>query len=89
MAETVTLNAYKGGEVEKSVLNGWPQTYFVEYFLCIGAAKYIKASPSARKMSFFSSIIITIVLPYAIIKIYIILHIYSQVSETEGLAELH
>ena len=39
-------------------------------------------------MSLFSSIIITIVLPYAIIRIAIILHIYLQVSETEGLAKL-
>ena len=45
-------------------------------------AKYTKASPPARKMSLFSSIIITIILSYAIIKIYIILHIYLQVSET-------
>ena len=40
-------------------------------------------------MSLFSSIIITSILSYAIIGIYIILHIYLQVSETEGLAELH
>ena len=33
--------------------------------------------------------IITIILSYAIIRIYIVLHIYLQVSETEGLAELH
>ena len=42
-----------------------------------------------RKMSLFSSIIITIILTYAIIRMYTILHIYLQVSETEGLAELH
>ena len=41
------------------------------------------------KMSLFSSIMITIILSYAIIRIYIILLIYLQVSETEGLAELH
>ena len=35
-----------------------------------------------------NSIIITIILSYAIIRIYTILHIYLQVSETEGLAEL-
>ena len=52
-------------------------------------AKYTKASPPARKISLFSSIIITIISSYGIIKIYIILHIYLQVSETEGLAELH
>ena len=56
----------------------WPST-----------AKYTEASPPARKMSLFSSIIITIILFYAIIRIYIILHIYLQVSETEGLADLH
>ena len=40
-------------------------------------------------MLLFSSIIITIILSYAIIRIYINLHIYLQVSETEELAELH
>ena len=70
------------------VLNGWPQTN-VECFLYIGTAKYTKASPPAWKMLLFSSIIITIILSYPIIRIYIILHICLQVSETEGLAELH
>ena len=70
------------------VLNGWPQTNIVEYFLCIGWARYTKASPPARKM-LFSSIIITVILSCAITRIYIILHIYLQVSETEELAELH
>ena len=37
----------------------------------------------------FSSIIITIILSYAIIRIYTILHIYLHVSKTEELAELH
>ena len=55
---------------------------------CIGLAKYTKASPPARKMSLFSSIIITIILSYVIIRIHTILHIYFQVSETEALAEL-
>ena len=71
------------------VRNGWPQTNFVEYFLCIGTTKYTKASPPARKMQLFSYIIIKNILSYVIIKIYIILDIYLQVSETEGLAELH
>ena len=69
---------------------------FVEYFLCVGPAKYTKASLPARKMLLFSSIAITIILSYAIIRIYTIiiriytiLQIYLQVSETEGLAELH
>ena len=61
----------------------------MNFFLCIGPAKYTKASPPARKMLLFSSIIITIILFYAINRIYTILHIYLQVSETEGLAELH
>ena len=55
----------------------------MEYYLFIGTAKYTKASPPAKKM-LFSSIIITIILPNAMIRIYIILHIYLQVSETEG-----
>ena len=54
-------------------------------FSCIGTAKYTKASPSARKMPLFSFIIITIISSYAIIRIYIILHVYLLVSETEGL----
>ena len=37
----------------------------------------------------FFSIIITIILSYAIIRIYTILHIYLQVSKIEGLAEMH
>ena len=48
----------------------------------IGTAKYTKVSPPARKM-LFSSIIITIILSYRIIRIYAILHIYLQISETE------
>ena len=42
-----------------------------------------------QEMSLFSSIIITIILTYAIIRIYIILHIYLQVSETESQAGLN
>ena len=60
-----------------------------ETFFWIGATNYTKASPSARKMLLFSAMIITVILSCAIIKIYIILHIYLQVSETERLAELH
>ena len=59
------------------------------FFLCIGPASCTKASPPARKMSLFSSIIITTILSCAIIRIYTILHTYLQVSETKGLAELH
>ena len=85
----------RGRGVEKLVLRyvrtKWmaPNKCCGIFFLCIGPAKYTKASPPARKMSLFSSIIITIILSYAIIRIYTILHIYLQVSETEGLAELH
>ena len=70
------------------VLNGWPKANVVKYFLCIGPAKYTKASPLARKISLFSSIIITIILSYGIIRICTILHIYMHVSETKGPAEL-
>ena len=84
----------RGRGIEKSVLryvvlNGWPQSNVVEYFFCIAPAKYTKASPPARKMSLLSYIIITTILSYAIIRICTILPIYMQVSETEGLAELH
>ena len=40
-------------------------------------------------MLLFPSIIIAIILSYAIIRIYIYLHIYLPISETEGLAESH
>ena len=66
-----------------------PQTNVVKYFLCIGPGKYTKAPPPAKKMLLFPSIIITIILSYAIIRIYTILYIYLQVSETEELSELH
>ena len=49
------------------VLNGWLQANVVEYCLCIGLAKYTKASPPIRKL--FSSVIIMIILSYAIIRI--------------------
>ena len=51
-----------------NVRSGWPQTNVVEYFLCIGSAKYTRALPPARNMSLFSSIIIKI-LSYGIIRI--------------------
>ena len=71
-------------------LNEWPQTNFVEYFLCIiGTTQYYKASPSAKKMPLFTSFKTTIILSYVIIRIYIIVHIYLRVSETQGRAELH
>ena len=98
--ETVPLNAYRclqgRGGLEKLVLR-YVSTKWMAPNKCCGifyvhwpsTAKYTEASPPARKISLFSSIIITIILFYAIIRIYIILHIYLQVSETEGLAELH
>ena len=70
-------------------MGGWPQKNVAKYSLVIGLAKYTRASPSARKMSLFSSIIITIILSYAIIRIYTIWYFYFQVSKIEGLAELH
>ena len=45
---------------------------YCRIFLSIGTPKYTKVSPPARKMSLFSFIIITIILSYAIIRIYII-----------------
>ena len=47
-------------------------------FLCIGLAKYTRASPPARKMSLFSSIVITITLSYAIIRIWSISSIFKS-----------
>ena len=49
-------------------LNRWPQTNVVEYLLRIGLVKYTRGSPPARKMSLLFSIIITIILSYAIIR---------------------
>ena len=45
----------------------------MEYFLFNGMAKYTTASPRARKMSLFSSIIIMNILSYAIIRICLLL----------------
>ena len=87
----------EGGWAEKSLLR-YIRTKWMAPNKCCGiffcalvrpsTLKYDSQQP-ARKMSLFSSIIITIILSYAIIRIYIILHMYLQVSETEGLAELH
>ena len=79
----------EGKGLKTYLLNGWPQRNVVEYFLCIGPVKYTKARPPITEMSLFSSIIITIILSYAINRLYTILHIYLEVSETKGLAELH
>ena len=98
MKKGITLNAnmcVQGGGRLKNwskdtyVINGWPQKNVVDYFLCIGPAKYTRPSLHLRKMPLFFSIIITITLSYAIIRIYTILHISLQVSETGRLAELH
>ena len=89
MEQPYGRNSYSKCVQGKGGLKNRPQTNIVEYFLCIGTVKYTKASSPPSKMSLFSSIIITIVLSYAIIRIYIILHIYLQVSETERLEELH
>ena len=44
--------------------------FLYQYFFSTGAAKYTRASPLARKMLLFSSIIITIVFYYETTKIY-------------------
>ena len=66
------------------VLNRWPQTNVLEYFLSTGMAKYTIASPPARKMSLISSIIIAIILSCALIRIYIILHIFCMSLKLRG-----
>ena len=58
----------KNWSYDTYVLNGWPQTNFVEYFLSTGSAKYTRVSPPGRKMSLFPSMIITIILFFAIIR---------------------
>ena len=59
----------EGGLKDRSkntcVRDGWSQTNIAEYFLCIRPVRYIKVSSPARKISQFSSIIITIILSYA------------------------
>ena len=65
-----TLNAYmcaqwgmsegsKNWSLGRHVLSGWPQINVMEYFLCIGPAKYPRALSPARKMSLFPSIIMS------------------------------
>ena len=84
----------RGREVEKLVIR-YARTKWMApdkccgIFLCIGPAKYTRASPPLRKMLLFSSTIITFILSYAIIRICTILHIYLQISKTEGPVELH
>ena len=46
----------KNRSLDTFLLNGWPQAKFVEYLLWNGSVKYTRASPTARKMSLFSSI---------------------------------
>ena len=41
------------------LLRGRPQINVMEYFLCIGPAKYLRASSPTRKMSLFPSITIS------------------------------
>ena len=71
-----------GGGVEKLVIRYVRTTWMApnkcceNFFVHWSGQVHSRASAPARKMSFFSSIIITIVLSYAIIRIYIILHIY-------------
>ena len=60
---------------------------FAEYFLCICSAKYTRASAPARKMSLFSSIIITIILSYAKIRIYSLRLLYSNLNKKQAFQE--
>ena len=48
----------KNRSQDTCVLNGWPQTNVAKYFLCIGSAKYTRASQPTRKVPLFSSITI-------------------------------
>ena len=82
-AETVTLNANICLQGTECLKNWMTPNKCCGVLLCIGTVQYTKKSPPARKMSLFSSIIITNILSYVIIRIYIILHIYLQISETE------
>ena len=60
------------------ILNEFLQTNVTEYCLCNGMAKYTRALPPARKMLLFSSIIITIILSYAIIRIQSLFSIFES-----------
>ena len=51
------------------VLSGWSETNVVECFLCIGLPKYTRTSPPAITMLLLSSIIVTIIWSYAVIRI--------------------
>ena len=56
--------------VRRYVLTKWiAQTNVTKHFLCTSTSKYSRASSPARKMSKFSSITITIIFSYAIIRI--------------------
>ena len=92
----VTLDAYlclqRGRGVEKLVIRyvstKWIPNKCCGLFFVPCSGQYARASVPAREISLFSSIIITNILFFAIIRIYTILHIYLQVSETEGLEEI-
>ena len=79
--------AYKGKGVGKSVLGSvrtkWmaPNNCCGIFFCGLVGPITLKHHRQQGKSRYFLS--------YAIIRIYTILHIYLQVSETEGLAELH
>ena len=83
----------KGKRVEKSVIIN-VRTKWIAPDKCCGIlsvhslVKYTKASLPAKKMSLFSSIIITIISSYAIVRIYTTLDNYLQVSKIKGLPEL-
>ena len=67
----VGTSAYRGEGVEKWVIRYVRNKWMVpnKFFVCIGSAKYTRASPPLRKMSLFSSILPTIILFYVIIRI--------------------
>ena len=68
--------------------NAWPQKYVLEYFLCIGLAKYTRALPPARKMLLFPSVIITIIYPMRELEFRNFRYLLAGLS-TEALAELY
>ena len=63
------LLSYLASTIGTYVLNRWHQTNVVEYSLYIGSAKYTRASTPTSKTLLLTSIIITIILSYAIIRI--------------------
>ena len=57
---TYRRSGLKNRSKDTYVLDRWPKTDVVEYFLCIASAKYTRTSAPARNISLFFSIIIRI-----------------------------